>query len=245
MKTLLLFLMLTSYIYADEYMLIHGLNNSQVMMNDIEKVLIDNGHKVHRLVLSGHKPTEWNKFEKVSAQIWKDDFERTYKQMKGSKHLVAYSLGALTAIYSQALNKNIKFDSQMLFAPALSTPWYTRLVTFLGSLGFSKLRSFAPEGEGVHVYTSMNAYNALFEMIDYLKNSSQKIPQTPTVVLMDKRDKLVSYKGVKNWIKKKKLNWEMLDVQSTRFVGHMIIAKQFLEKDSWSKVKEMLSQGIR
>lgn len=244
MKTLFIFLTLSTLTFADDYMLIHGLNNAQVMLDDIERVLKDNGHNVHRLVLTGHKSDAWNDFQNVNAQVWRKDFEKTYQKMNGDKHLIAYSLGALTAIYSQSFNQSLSFKSQMLFAPALSIPWYTRIVTFLGSLGFSKLRSFAPKGEGVHIHTSMNAYRALFEMIDYLKKGEHKIPETPTVVLMDKKDKLVSYRGVKKWIKNKKLDWKMIDVKSTRFVGHMIIAKEFLKKESWKEVKRLLTEGI-
>ena len=242
MKLFLAFIFITNLAFSDDYMLVHGLNTAQNMLDDIEKLLEQNGHKVHRLILSGHHKDDWKAFLSVSSQQWENDFVEKYNEMKGQKHLIAYSLGAVTAVYTQVHNDTVRFKSQMFFAPAFDTRWYVNLVKTANWFGAEKLKSFAKENERVHSYTSMAAYNTLFEMRDFLKKETVKVPQTPTKVFMDKKDKLVSYSGVKNWIANKKLDWEMVSLNSSRSDHHMVILRKYLDDRSWEKIEKQFTE---
>lgn len=223
---------------SDDYLFIHGLNTSQSMLDDITKLLQDNGHKVHRLILTGHGEDEWQKFEQATVEQWENDFLRAYNQLGPQKHLIGYSLGALVAMYAASKHKVISFQSTHLFAPAISTRWYVSTLKFLSWIGVGKIKSQVPDDERVHSHTPMLAYMAIFEMQDWLNASHiRHLDFGKVTIFMDKRDKLVSNNGVQDWVKKNNYDWSFQNLISTRSAHHMVISKKYLEKQSWLMVK--------
>lgn len=243
MKLLIILTLLNAFVMkADDYLFIHGLNTNQSMLNDITKLVEARGHKVHRLILSGHRNNEWEEFTQVKAEQWEQDFLRAYQKLGPKKHLIGYSLGALVSLYAASKNKEIRFQSAYLFSPAISTRWYVSTLKAFSWIGIKKLKSQVPDNERVHSHTPLPAYMAMFQMQDWLTQSEVRhLDFGKTIVLMDERDKLVSDSGVRSWIEVNGYKWSFQNLKSIRSAHHMVLSKKYLDPSSWKTIQDSFS----
>ena len=171
--------------------LIHGLNMNPQKFADVVQLLNKKGVTVLRAALSGHRG-KFEEFKNITRDIWLADVYQAYhaaRLVADEKHVplyfVGYSLGALLNADLMTLygNEKIKYDKIVLFAPALTTRWYTRLVLALWS-GFV-LPSGAPPGYEINSGTPMAAFEALFQAKAAVREAQFKNLNLPTLVFLD------------------------------------------------------------
>lgn len=206
-------------------------------MGDIVNLIEEKGHRVVKVILKGHKKNAWKDFLKATKEDWERDIIDGYKKLSGRKHIVGYSLGGLLGVYVLKRHPEMKVTSMVLFAPAIKAPWYGKLIYPLSWLGLKSLPSFAPRDERVHESTPIHAYKEVLDIQREVRELGEAFPPIPVTMFIDKRDGLVSYGKIKNWLKKEKLSsWRMILVEASRGAHHMIIQKRFLSSMSWEKI---------
>lgn len=237
-------------------LVIHGLNLRPEKMDSIAQELNQMGQDVFRASLSGHRN---NKIEtsNVDRKKWGEDLFIAYcraRQEADKNHVplyfVGYSLGGL--INLDMMNdpqNNISYDRMVLLAPAISVHTTSYLVKILSVLGKNfEVPSAANEAYRSNCNGTTNAaYNGLFESIAELEKNGIKQNDTPTLVLIDPRDELVSEKGLMAMMKNHKLEkWSLFEVsndETTLKSGayhHLIIDEKSLGEKEWRIMVEAM-----
>jgi esterase/lipase len=235
-------------------LVVHGLNVKPSKMNAIARSLNEEGHDVLRVGLSGHLGDE-KEFKKVTRNIWLKDLHQAYclaRQAADEKklplHFIGYSLGALlnTDLMNTHPEAGVKYDRMVLFAPAIAIRSITRIVEALNVFGsdyvlFSMANKDYRANPGG---TPVAAYNALFKGIEKISKSGIKQNNTPTLIIIDPDDELISFSGVKALMTENHLNsWKLMaisnfdsEIDEGKF-HHFIIDEKSLGLFEWKYVQ--------
>lgn len=226
--------------------LIHGLNQNPASWKDMIPALKRWGYHVYLLCLKGHRGLTVDGIFKVNAEVWLQNFIDGYRDAASTfpllpRMLVAYSLGGLVSTVAQGKLATTLFDRQVLLAPAIVTKPYTRLALLL-----SKFLPQIPSGSPEYYRANKNGvsaagYRALFDLENKLRHEQPNAyPKCPTRIVMRKDDELISYKGIKKLIEKKKLkSYKILTVPTDmkeKYIPpykHLVIDQQGLGEKGW------------
>lgn len=237
------------------FIVAHGLNNHAEVMRPLIKVLSSQGFHSVLVTLTGHQSVkEMSEFE-ISPETWLEDILlATCLAKKSFPEQPLYGMGfsaggaALVSVLKSSLNS--KLEKLILFAPSLSirtAPSLVRLLLPLRFFGLS-LPSLAPPSYQAHSSTSLQAYHALMRNIDYLATVPRHV-NVPTLVFSSPKDFLVSFSGLKKWIKKNKLsNWILVPI-SPKKDGidkslHIIIDDSRLNSTNWALIGEQIQSFL-
>ncbi len=250
-------------------LVIHGLNLNPKRMRPLIRHLTSQGIRVLNVFLSGHSDQYSENAErqrlrdmkKVTYQLWFQEVFEAYQDAKDYGafqnlpiYLVGYSLGGLMGVALQASQKEVSFEKMVLFAPALSLHKSSYFLKVLSPLPRLMIPSVAPSSYRANGGTSMAAYNALYRGISRLKTKrplSQDFPDTlnvPTLVCIDPKDELVSYRGIQQFIQTSQLDqWQLHEVHKGsdgKYYRHLIIDPVTVGKQEWSRLMHVMTQHL-
>lgn len=120
--------------------LMHGLYNSPVEMQNLEAESFRQGHNVINLRLAGHQEKDPQAFERVSAESWIEQTKSTMalaRLMGSSVIVIGHSTGALIALYTMILYEKIVSDAILMSAALKVHPSTNLIVNMLNGVGDS------------------------------------------------------------------------------------------------------------
>jgi alpha-beta hydrolase superfamily lysophospholipase len=178
-------------------LLVHGLNLKPSRMDTLASFLSGKGITSLRMVLAGHGGS-LEEMKTVTRGTWLNDLAGAYRLVRQEAkelpvYLVGFSLGALVALDAEndpALD--VRFDKEVLLAPAVGVRFFTKLVRLLGAFPRLVIPSAAPTEYRANRGTTVAAYSALFTSISRLREHGFGRTTAPGLVFLDPRDELVS-----------------------------------------------------
>jgi len=236
----------------------HGLNNKPSVMLPLVNYLNELGSDVYMLKLFGHRSDSSN-LKDLTQDIWVSETLNAYNQARELSEkndvplfFMGYSLGALIGqfmIFSS--NGAVSFDRQVLLAPATALRCRSGVLktTFILP-GHWKLPSYTPEAYRANEGIQINAYKILFRLEKQIQKGKFSNLNLPTLLIMDQKDELVSYKRLNRYIDKYGLTeYQMLALdpsmedRDTKY-HHLIIDGPSMGEDNWElsrrEIKEFL-----
>ncbi len=250
-------------------LVIHGLNLKPGKMDAIIEHLLVSGIEVFNLSLYGHgknythlenvPPPEARmaSFKTVKYVTWQDEAYRAYELAQKRSELknvplifIGFSLGGLIGPDMLTSDSDIKFDKMVLFAPALSIHLRAYTLKLLSSFPQLVLPSFSSEPYRANAGTPVAAYNSLFKAVSHFKRNISPKLNIPTLIFIDKKDELVSYKGLKKIKEDENLDqWEFYIVQKEgrslkRTKSHLIIDRSSVGNHMWGKMITAISNHL-
>ena len=166
--------------------------------------LNDQGSDVYLLSLTGHEG-DGAGIKTVTAMQWQQDVLKGYGtalQAAQSQNLslffLGYSLGGLLGQSVIQLGKGIgSFTKQVLIAPAITIRPRSYLLKGLFFLGPQYLiPSYTPAAYRVHAALPLQIYRILFSEEKKWNSYPKKFP-VPSLIFIDPKDELISYRKLK------------------------------------------------
>ena len=215
-------------------LVIHGLNLRPDKMQPIISELNGSGIDVLGLSLRGHgdnyshnkgideDQARLESFKNVSYQVWMNEAYLAYLQLKERGvqkrvplFLTAFSLGGLIGLELFASNPDVRFDKQVLFAPAIRLHATIYLERLLAPFPRLVIPSMAPESYLANTKgTPIAAYNALFDGLEQFNQHADHRLNVPTLVFIDERDEFIPVKKLQKLLKEKNWNqWQLYIVE--------------------------------
>jgi alpha-beta hydrolase superfamily lysophospholipase len=246
-------------------LVIHGLNLRPDKMESIIALLTHSRIDVLNLSLRGHGKNYAQKanvdgsiarmetFKTVSYEYWIKETHRAYvlagkrsREKQVPLFLIGFSLGGLMGADLFASYPDVFFNRMVLLAPPLTIYkiyyWAKLLSPFPKLVIPSAFMKSYCSNRG----TPMAAYNALFEGIKYFKKNSTSKLDVPTLIFINKRDELVSYRKLKHIIKNEGFRqWKLHPVKkhttgAKEKMHHLIIDESSIGKESWKDMKRII-----
>jgi esterase/lipase len=243
-------------------LVIHGLNLQPDKMESIIALLTHSGLDVLNLSLRGHGKNYVQKanvdssrarmetFKTVSYELWIKETYRAYglagnrsREKQVPLFLIGFSLGGLMGATLFASYPEVYFDRMVLLTPALYVHKIYYLAKILSPFPRLVIPSFLIKSYCSNRGTPVAGYNALFEAIEHLKKNITAKLNVPTLILIDTRDELVSYRRLKRIIKHGKLHrWRLHPVKKDTTgvkekMHHLIIDESSIGKDAWNEMR--------
>lgn len=239
-------------------LLVHGLNFAPEKMDSIGKVLSDNGSDVLRISLKGHRGNE-EEFKNVTRMDWIFDIFHAHCEARQKAKLlglplnfVGYSLGGVLNIdlMNNFPEADVKYDHVIYFAPAAVVNVKTYMVKMLNIFGSRYVvPSFNEEDYRANSNgTPLIAYNSMFDSINSVKKSGIKRSDTPTLIIIDPKDELVSLEGLRSMIDANNLNnWVIYQFSNTaeetklkKKFHHLIIDEESVGPLNWQEISKLI-----
>lgn len=246
-------------------LVIHGLNLRPDKMESIIVLLTHSCIDVLNLSLRGHGKNYAQKanvdgskarmktFKTVSYKLWIKETYQAYalagnrsREKQVPLFLIGFSLGGLMGATLLASYPGVYFNRMVLLAPALHIYTINYLAKLLSPFPRLVIPSFFIKSYCSNRGTPVAAYNALFEAIEHFnKDMAQKL-NVPTIIFIDKQDKLVSYRRLKRIIKNGRLHQWKLHLVKKNTTGakekmhHLIIDESSIGKDAWNEMRELI-----
>lgn len=230
----------------------HGLNTWPSTMDSIALFLNKKGIHVLRGSLKGHRGNLPEK-EEISREIWLSDVRSAYfeaqkkaLELKVPLYFVGYSLGALLFMDLVA-NEKIEVEKMILFSPALSIVAYLRFFSFIFYLpGSFKLPSRNLKEYRSSDYTTFAEYSALWSSYGHIDWGKIRPPKA--LIIMDKKDELVSFSGVE-YLVKKIPDWELFEVdtsgsRNSRQYHHLTFNDTCYGEGVWRTIEERMENFL-
>ncbi len=197
-------------------LVVHGLNVKGTAMISYVSLLTNRQSEVYLVSLAGHYGDDVN-LEEVSASLWQAEMQKGYDtaRQKATElavplYFLGYSLGALLG-QTMLLISGAHFDRQVLLAPAIALRWHCYLVKSLFFLGpRQRLPSYSPEIYRAHPSLPLRIYQILFGEIQKLVDSQFRSLKLPSLIIMDPKDELISYKKIKGY--REKYGWTQCEL---------------------------------
>lgn len=193
----------------------HGLNVRPDAMAELYDPLRRAGATIVLLELRGHVPPDPGSddtWSNVQADDWLRDWldaVATARSLAVNVPLVflGYSLGCLVHLRGLQTDDGANFSRQALIAPPLFVRVVPRLVRLLRVFGPGlRVRSLTPARIRARNGTTIAAYESLFRVRRSIVDSADVSRlRVPSLVVLDRRDELVSYRGVTRWIRERRL----------------------------------------
>lgn len=250
-------------------LVIHGLNLRPDKMEPIISVLTHSGLDVLNLSLRGHgrnhshvKGKDNGKarletFKTVSHELWIDETYRAFlcAREKSDKEkvplfLLGYSLGGLLGADLFSSHPDVYFDRMILLAPAFDLYAICYAANFLSFFPRLVIPSFSSRSYLSNYGTPIAAYTSLFDTIKHFEKYKSPKLNVPTIVFIDKRDELVSYRGVERMVKNMGLDqWKFHFLQKGEQgvkvkMHHLIIDEPSVGKETWNGMKNVIIKHL-
>jgi esterase/lipase len=231
--------------------------------------LTDSGIDVLNLSLRGHgdnyshrdgtdaAKARLESFKKVSYQLWIDEVYKAYNAAKNRSDdtnvplfLVGYSFGGLIGLDLFASRPEVKFDRMVLFAPALKMHLRNYLLRVLSPFPGLTIPSFTVMSYQSNDGTPMAAYNAFFESYKHFHQKMSLKINVPTVIFIDNKDEIVSYRRLKKMVEKQELDlWTFHIVKKEKpgepgKIHHLIIDELSTGKDVWKEIMDVMIRHL-
>lgn len=245
-------------------LVVHGLNLNPDRMANIIGVLNASGIGALRVSLQGHgdnftpvngmddATARMQAFKSVSYRIWAQELLQAYRRAHRLStrndvplFLVAHSYGALLALELMLSEPEVRFDRMVLFAPALSMHGRNHIIRLFNFLPQWVWPSFSPEFYLANRGTPQAAYQAVFETLARFEKEIGPKINIPTLVLIDPKDELISYQGLRELAKNQKLDqWRFHYITkdkatATTRIHHLLITPAAVGRSTW---KEMIGR---
>ena len=246
-------------------LIIHGLNLAPRKMETLIHFLNTNRIDVISLSLRGHgsnfesltglneKTARIRAFKNVSYNLWLKETREAYRvaqKLSLSKNVplffVGFSLGGLLGTDLISSDKQYRFDKMVLFAPALNIhPVHYSVKIFYPFSGLV-IPSLCPEEYRSNWGTTIAAYHSLFDAVEHFNQNINSGLNIPTIVFIDKKDELVSFKGLRRIIKTGNLDqWKMYDIRKVKSetdvkYHHLLIDEHSVGKTTWKQMEQKI-----
>lgn len=220
----------------------HGMNLHPARMGEFEKMLQNWGGGTYNLVFRGHRPGEVDLYNTAQTEHWFSDLDRAFGYYKANYSdlplfYLGYSLGGLVGV--SYLQKNEEFKTAMkkmvLVAPALAPRDY--LVWIARTTGYPNVPvpSLNIKNYNVHKWSSIRVNNEIYKLIKGLRPPKS----SEALVLLNRKDELISYAGTAKFIQDRELqNWKIYDLKPARswrqpMPQHLIVDEKTMGKKAW------------
>jgi hypothetical protein len=245
----------------------HGLNQKPEAMLSLVKYLSSLGSDVYLVRLSGHHKDGIPITEVTSSSVWQQEMldgytraERTSAESSVPLYFLGYSLGALLAQSMIALSmkhtpsikdtpslKHTPFTKQILIAPAFAIHPRSYLVKLFFLFGKQRnLLSFSPVEYRVNDALPLFIYDILFNEEKRVIRAGFSNANIPTLVFIDRRDELISFKRLQKQISDFNLtNYRILPLKQNanerkyKF-RHLIVDEPTMGKSNWEMVTSQI-----
>ncbi|MBI2632849.1 MAG: alpha/beta hydrolase [Parcubacteria group bacterium] len=262
---------------------VHGLNLRPSRTNQIVQFLQDKGIDVLRVTLTGHRG-DFREIYQASREQWLFDMFQAYclvlehssAQDSVPLYFIGYSLGGLIGLdfMTEQLKQNVRYKKMVLFAPAISIQGEIRFFASLARwFGINPL-SFTPSAPSryrrhyldsyfINPQLPFLAYDALLSSVEAIENKRIDNLNIPTVVFIDPQDELVSFNGIDNLLKRKRLTlWRIFTVESqgsifnevvrngndriftVKPLHHSITDENLMGKEQWQRIETIMSNHL-
>jgi len=244
---------------------LHGLNLRPAKMASIVRILTEAGIDALRVSLFGHgrnyphnatigrKKARIEALKTVSYRLWKQETYQAYRiarrrsdQFKVPLFLVGFSLGGLLGTDLSVSRTDVRFERMVLFAPALDLRRILYGVRLLSPFPRLVVPSRASNSYRENSRLPVAAYNALFEALGHFKKNAGAKLNVPTILFIDKQDELVSYRGLKQFVKRHRLNnWSFHLVKKGKNgviakMHHLIIDESAVGDGVWQEIRQTM-----
>jgi hypothetical protein len=231
-------------------LVVPGLNVIPSAMQALVEWLNARGSHVFLVKLSGHHADSVGIME-VTQEIWVADMLEGYGAARSAAeeqgvplHFLGYSLGALLGQFLLAMpGHEIRFDKQVLFAPATAIRQRNYLLKLLFGWNSLTLPSYAPERYKANKRLPIRIYKIMFGMEAELERAGAGRSRVPTLVFLDPRDELISYKKIGRYFGDGHNEVVQLDSRMRgRYGGyhHLIINESTMGKKNWALVVDKM-----
>ena len=246
-------------------LVIHGLNLQPDKMESIIALLTHSCIDVLNMSLRGHgknyaqmanvesSKARMETFKTVSYELWIKETYRAYglagnrsREKQVPLFLIGFSLGGLMGADLFASYPDVYFNRMILLAPALHIYSINYLAKLLSPFPRLVIPSFFMKSYCSNRGTPAAGYYALFEAIEHLKKNMAPKLNVPTLIFIDTRDELVSYRKLKRIIKNGGLHQWRLHLVKKNTTGakekmhHLIIDESSIGKDAWDEMKGLI-----
>ena len=163
---------------------------------------------------------------------------------------MGYSLGALLGQYVMILRPaNIHFKKQILIAPAIAIrlPKIIKSSVFLLNENL-KIPSYTPKKYRLNNSIPTKVYKQMFEWERSISKAGFRYSNTPTLIIIDPKDELVSYSEIGKKIERYNLANYQLIVLDTDLKGrstkyhHLIVDEATMGKRNWVEVRKRIAE---
>ncbi|MGE0614136.1 MAG: alpha/beta hydrolase [Bacteriovoracia bacterium] len=238
----------------------HGLNTSPQKMSAITDFLTERGVSCLRVSLSGHHG-DFGAREKINRDVWLAEMRAAYREarinadgLQAPLYLVGFSLGALLNLDLMENDPagTIRYDKLVLFAPAIqnkSPDALIGLAHFLtgddGTIPSLNLPEYRANSS-----TGVTMYAATIESEKALNKTGFSAANVPTLVFMDSKDELVSYKKIKKLVASPQLDqWRLVTVTNQgstlrKKYHHLIIDAATVGDAQWQAMKAAMENHL-
>lgn len=237
-------------------LVVHGLNVKPLAMKPIVDWLNARGSDVYLVHLAGHSERA-EPIDSVKSESWDNNMLRGYQQASETSratnvplYFLGYSLGGLLGQdLIQFSDTAVHFDKQVLIAPANAIRSRSYLLKMLFALNEKTLLpSYTPEPYQANIRLPIKIYKIMFRKEKALVKSRYTKLNIPTLVLIDRKDELISYRKLKRYRKRFSLdNWDIIVLDSNmktynRQYHHLIIDETSMGTTNWNvATKELMA----
>lgn len=236
----------------------HGLNVQPRAMEPLIHWLAALGSVVYLVQLSGHYEKGLS-IQEVTSSTWQQEMMEGYTiaQQAAQAHKIplyflGYSLGALLGQSMIALSKEGNcFNKQILFAPAIAIRTRSYLIKLLFFLEErTTLPSYTPADYRANERLPLSIYQLLFAEEKKLIEAKFQGLNIPTLIIIDPRDELISYKKLQLFIKKFRLtNYKVVVLNDNRkdrdkSYHHLIINEKTMGAVNWRRTAIAMQQFL-
>lgn len=229
------------------FLLVHGLNLRPATMDPLAEFLNSCGCHVLRIGLTAHNGTPEEKHG-ASAEIWRREVSEGYAELRKRfpylpSGILGYSLGAALAVEYLKQQQNDLPAAAILLAPAICIqPYFNFARPFLFLRHFNcSLLSLIPAPYCAQRHTSVKMYAAALEVFDAVAAIRDMPNNVPTLALCSKRDGLVHYPAIQDWITKNRLDkWRFDPIDTStaalKYLNHLVIDESAMGETSWREM---------
>lgn len=225
----------------------HGLNNRPEIMDSLINSLSQNGLDSCRMALAVDH--EKNGDEQTPlGKLWHkglSDVIAECKRRRPNAPIVGlgYSLGGLVMVSYLDRNPGA-FQKMFLLAPAIRLTCKTRLLGPIAKLAGGtnlSLPSLAPKAFRLRGATPFADYDAMFKLSKSVRvlSNPREVGETPTQVLLDRSDELVSFESLAKWKELNQLRrWELdaLVVKEGATYRHLVVIPESFDEEKWQQL---------
>lgn len=227
----------------------HGLNIRPEVMSGLVDVLVDEGF--HCLCIGYlHEGATGRTSPAQVAERWLGTFTAAHAEASERfpdlpVHVLGYSLGALLPVVALDADAALAVESMVLIAPAVALTRLASLVRSLTPLANTgaALPTATPAALRSRSWTPLSDYAALLDLLERVETLGhpERLGAVPTTVVLDRRDELVSARGVEDWLARNRLTgWATTEVTGrVRPRGtspHLLVVEAALGTPAWQRL---------
>lgn len=240
------------------FVVVHGLNLNPEVMEPLSHHLRSLGFHVYRVVLSGHRE-RFESEEAFTEAAWQADLDEAYAAVRSHYpelpvYVLGYSLGGLLSADFVLRQSDAPVQKMILIAPALSLRTVVEVAGVLTWLpGMTvEVPNLAPREYRRFSTTPLFWYQNTLSLYGDEKwdEDLSKLASVETLVFLNPRDELVSWKGTEAWIASHELQsiWEVQVVRprskALKTFEHLMIDEQSLGEEVWGQMKGRIAEFL-